>query len=213
LEELKSLNYSFFKRNLQLLKHNHVWCNDTDTCVCNEADDPNLTNADNTIELSMNTKVQFTYSTMMSNKFSDLKTDMMESGSNADIVILGVGNEDLGLTIPNPGDFALSFKSLLLYTLAHYQQWIVVRTPQYFGKDDYGAEKKWNAGLSMAFANVVRSTVANLVPEQRSRVILWDTHQLGSNENICKGNLLSNQHLVQLENELLLTLVCNRLKH
>ncbi|KAI8877558.1 hypothetical protein K501DRAFT_288321 [Backusella circina FSU 941] len=199
------------KRNLQLLKDDHVWCNDAETCMCNETDDPNLTNADSTIEFGMNTKIQFTYTPMVSSKFNDLKTEMMKSGPEADIVILGVGNEDFGLTIQNPSHFAIAFKSLLLYTISHYHQseLIVVRTPQYFGKDDYGAEKKWNTGLSMAFANIVRSTVANLSLEQKSRVILWDTHQLGSNENICKSNLLSNQHLVQLENELLLTLVCN----
>ncbi|KAL9550613.1 hypothetical protein MBANPS3_004655 [Mucor bainieri] len=120
----------------------------------------------------------------------------------ADVVLLGVGNLDMMNMRQHPNEFAKVFMSFLDYTVhdVYPDQRIIVKTTQYFA----GQARALNYGRSEAYANIIRSAIASLSEQDKQRVILWDTHQLGYQENACGGDsLLSHSHVVDIENAIL----------
>ncbi|CEP15482.1 hypothetical protein [Parasitella parasitica] len=119
----------------------------------------------------------------------------------ADVVILGVGNLDLENMRQHPNDFAKVFMSFLNYVIqdVYPDQRIIVKSTQYFN----GHSKGLNYGRSEAYANIIRSAIASLSEQDKQRVILWDTHQLGFKENQCEGSLTSHSQIVDIENAIL----------
>ncbi|KAI8642122.1 hypothetical protein BD408DRAFT_417113 [Parasitella parasitica] len=119
----------------------------------------------------------------------------------ADVVILGVGNLDVENMRQHPNDFAKAFMSLLNYAVQNVypNQRIIVKTTQYFN----GHSKGLNYGKSEAYANIIRSAVASLSEQDKQRVILWDTHQLGYKKNQCENSLVSHSQVVDMENAML----------
>ncbi|KAI8889029.1 hypothetical protein K501DRAFT_267244 [Backusella circina FSU 941] len=169
------------RRNIQSLKGSISWCNtDANACMCNEMKDQIVTNKP--LNLIANTKVHFGSMDSITDNVNDWKvkiTSTLQQLSKADIVILGVGSDDLIKLRQSPSDFAVAFSSLLDYLVHHVYltETIIIRTPQYAGSSIM--KTGWNPGRSEAYANIVRSTVANLSPHQKTRIILWDTHKLG----------------------------------
>ncbi|KAI9480493.1 MAG: hypothetical protein EXX96DRAFT_563008 [Benjaminiella poitrasii] len=125
-----------------------------------------------------------------------------------DVVLLGVGNEDLATARQDPLLFATSFASFLdfIVTQVYGASLVVVKTTQYVAAG--GGSSGWNYGRSLAYANVVRATVAQLA-EAGHRVVLWDTHQLGWKENDCgiERGFVSNHDVLEIENNLLFSTI------
>lgn len=120
----------------------------------------------------------------------------------ADVVILGVGNLDMMNMRQHPNEFAKVFMSFLDYAVhdVYPNQRIIVKTTQYFA----GHARALNYGRSEAYANIIRSAIASLSEQDKQRVILWDTHQLGYKENSCgDDSLFSHSHVVDIENAVL----------
>lgn len=124
----------------------------------------------------------------------------------ADIVIVGFGNEDIRLRTVTPTEFARAF-SKLLHSLAHEvypKQRIIVRTPQPFC---CGAiySTAWNSGRSEAFTQAVMDAYS-----WDDRVMLWNVHALGIADNMCvsAGTAYTNRRVVNIENMQLWNLLC-----
>jgi len=119
----------------------------------------------------------------------------------ADGVVIGVGNLDMMNMRQHPNEFAKVFMSFLDYTVhdVYPNQRIIVKTTQYFA----GHARALNYGRSEAYANIIRSAIASLSEQDKQRVILWDTHQLGYRENACGDGLLSHSRVVDIENAIL----------
>jgi hypothetical protein len=199
-------------RNIQSLKGPLSWCDkDAKGCMCDEMKDQIVDSKP--LDLVAGTKVHFGSIDSITSNVNNWKVEMAglsQQLPKADMVILGVGSDDFVKSRQNPIDFAVAFSSLIDYIVHHVYltETIIIRTPQYAGSSKKNTG--WNPGRSEAYANIVRSTIANLSPQQKTRMILWDTHQLGGGSlTTCKTSSFSNRHLVELENILLLTLVCN----
>lgn len=120
----------------------------------------------------------------------------------ADVVVLGVGNNDVAAARQSPNEFAASFNALLNYLLGHVytdREKIILKTTQYYGS--YGPDKGWNHGRSEAYANIIRYSVLNLSPQDRQRVFVWDINEVGLSENSgdCHQKYLSSYHMLQVE--------------
>ncbi|KAI7906614.1 uncharacterized protein BX663DRAFT_199337 [Cokeromyces recurvatus] len=122
------------------------------------------------------------------------------------VVIIGTGNEDLSSGQQNPIEFAKAFSSFLefIVTEIYKNVSIIVKTTQYATHGSKG----WNYGRSLAYSNIIRSTVASLVAQDK-QVMLWDTHQIGFKENECQSKgFISNHNVLEIENNLLFQLLC-----
>lgn len=129
----------------------------------------------------------------------------------ADIVILGFGNEDIRERAVSPLHFADAFLDLLNY-IAHTvypTQRIIVRTPQPFCCGTIKGTS-WNAGRSAAFTRAVKDGVERLA-DMKDRIFLWDVHRLGLPENMCvnAGTAYTKRNVINIENLLLWNLVCD----
>ncbi|KAI8979290.1 hypothetical protein BDF20DRAFT_868701 [Mycotypha africana] len=127
----------------------------------------------------------------------------------ADIVVIGVGNEDLSMARQNPEEFAQSYYAFLFYiaNTIYPSQPIIVKTTQYASVKS-GAS---NYGRSLAFANIIKSSVSAVSavsPNRRNPILVWDTYSLGFSENECRNSLYSTADALTLENMLLTNLVC-----
>ncbi|CAO3636156.1 unnamed protein product [Cunninghamella echinulata] len=212
------------RRNLKVLA-SPEWCNDNDpeaTCICNDdLEDPDqelypwasnhlipLTIGENTIHF--NGVNSITLQDWRSEIQKRVQQDFKDE-SKADVVIVNVGNEDIGLNRMTPNQFATSLMDLIQDMLTHAypeeHQKIILRTPQFFGTGDFYTTA-WNAGRSRAFANVVRDLVRDW---HHPRLFLWDTHQLGMEYNTCRfqGTLYTKRNVLDIENQLLYNLLCN----
>lgn len=124
----------------------------------------------------------------------------------ADVVVIGVGNNDVAAARQSPNAFAASFNKLLHYLLDHVYtngEKIVLKTTQYYGS--YGPDQGWNHGRSEAYANIIRYTLLDLSPQDRQRVFLWDVNEVGVSEisGECQQKYLSSYHLLQIEDAML----------
>ncbi|KAI8079925.1 uncharacterized protein BX664DRAFT_341828 [Halteromyces radiatus] len=205
------------RRNLKTLASPY-WCdinNDPEaTCICNDdLEDPDHLlypwAADHNIPLALgDNKVH--YNSINSITTQDWRQEMAMRVKDqlppADLVIVGVGNDDIPLSRMKPSQFANALSDLLhhMTTTVYPDQIIILRTPQFFGTGQH-YYTSWNAGRSRAFANVVRDLV-----HEYPRVKLWDTHQLGLEDNTCRyqGTTYSRRNVVDVENQLLLNLFC-----
>ncbi|KAI8365425.1 hypothetical protein EDC96DRAFT_509682 [Choanephora cucurbitarum] len=122
----------------------------------------------------------------------------------ADLVVLGIGNHDLGGIRQDPTEFAAHFYTFLTYLHKEIypQQTIVVKTTQPIAGKLYAG---YNYGRSEAYANIIKTSVRAI---NSSRVILWDIHQLGFVENQCTNQVHSRQSVIRLENRLFSHLLC-----
>jgi hypothetical protein len=210
-------------RNLKTLASPY-WCdtnNSTEApCVCNDDDeDPDHAvypwAADHNIPLALGDNTVH-YNSVNSITVQDWRPEIdrrvNEQLPLADLVIVGVGNDDVALSRMKPHQYAQSLSDLLRHLLLHTyttNQVIIVRTPQFFGTGQH-YDTSWNAGRSRAFANVVRETVNAL---DQSRIKVWDTHQLGMEHNTCRyqGTTYTKRNVIDVENQLLLGLFCSNL--
>lgn len=210
-------------RNLKTLASPY-WCNTNNgteaTCVCNDDDeDPNHElypwAADHNIPLALGDNTVH-YSSVNSITLQDWRPEIdrrvNEQLPPADLVIVGVGNDDVALSRMKPHQYAKSLSDLLRHLLLKTyttNQVIIVRTPQFFGTGQH-YDTSWNAGRSRAFANVVREMVEAL---DQSRIKVWDTHQLGMEHNTCRyqGTIYTKRNVIDVENQLLLDLFCSNL--
>ena len=129
---------------------------------------------------------------------------------HADIVIISLGNDDIPLSRMTPRQFWNSFMDLTSFLLneIYTNQTIVFRTPQYFGGGTIHGSS-WNSGRSRAFATVVRHAVKQFA-QQRGKILLWDVHRLGVEDNTCvgSGSAYTKRSVVNIENILLWNLMC-----
>lgn len=214
----------YIYRNLKVLA-SPEWCNDSDPearCICNDdLEDPDqelypwasnhlipLTIGENTIHF--NGVNSITLQDWRPEIQKRVQQDFKDE-PKADVVIVNVGNEDIGLNRMTPNQFATSLTDLIQDMLTHVypedHQKIILRTPQFFGTGDFYSTA-WNAGRSRAFANVVRDLVGGW---HHPRLFLWDTHQLGMEYNTCRfqGTLYTKRNVLDIENQLLYNLLCN----
>ncbi|CAO0797618.1 unnamed protein product [Mucor circinelloides] len=186
------------KRNLQ-----HLIGDRPSTDMCNEEQQPSY-GIDSPIFHDM-TEIHFgEINTDIVDNHQRWKLDMQGISRRlpkADVVILGVGNLDMNNMRQHPNDFAKVFMSFLDYTVndVYPNQRIIVKTTQYFAGHAGGL----NYGRSEAYANIIRSAIASLSEQDKQRVILWDTHQLGYKQNQCGDSLFSHSHVVDIENAIL----------
>jgi hypothetical protein len=163
--------------------------------LCNEIDDKEL--GTSPIEIAEGTDVYFEEVNSIANIRDTASPNKVTS---ADILILGVGNDDLADTRQTPEEFALAFNSLLNYLTQQVytkNELIIVKTTQYYGS--YGPSGGWTHGRSEAYANIIRAAV-----QDEQRVLLWDTHQIGLNENqVCHDKTVSNSDVIKVENTML----------
>lgn len=195
------------------------WCDmqrDSEAlCICNDDnEDPAHTlypwAADHNIPLHLGQDTTVHYNSLSTITLEDWRPEIQQRVQTqlapADVVIVSVGNDDVALSRMKPHQFAQSLTDLLhhLQHTVYTHQNIIVRTPQFFGAGQHYSTY-WNAGRSRAFANVVRSAV-NSGP----RLFLWDTHQLGSEHNTCRyqGTTYTKRNVIDVENQLLLDLLC-----
>ncbi|KAI8340286.1 hypothetical protein BC941DRAFT_500821 [Chlamydoabsidia padenii] len=209
------------RRNLKALSSPY-WCNIYDdpeqSCICNDdSDDPThslypwVTNHNIPLQFGQDTTVY--YNSLGTITLEDWRNEIQHRVETqlapANVVIVNMGNDDVPLSRMKPHQFARSLSDLL-YHLQHNVytngETIIVRTPQFFGTGQH-YQTSWNAGRSRAFANVVRD-LAN-----GSRLLLWDTHQLGLEYNTCRyqGTIYTKRNVIDIENQLLLGLLCSRL--
>ncbi len=131
----------------------------------------------------------------------------------ADVVILGIGNEDVGQSRQSPLQFATSFHTLLTYLLEHvytHGETIILKTTQFYGS--FGPDRGWNHGRGEAYANVIRYSILNLSPQDQKRVHVWDTHQIGLTENsVCQEKYMSSAYVLEIENAILSHIINNNI--
>lgn len=132
---------------------------------------------------------------------------LSQETSKADIVILGIGNQDVSNTRQTPEEFALVFNAFLNYLTQQVyteNELIIVKTTQYYGS--HLPYRGWTHGRSDAFANIIRSSVKQ---QSSKRVLLWDTHQIGLNENqvYCHDKTMSNSDVIKVENAMLSNII------
>ncbi|ORX54586.1 hypothetical protein DM01DRAFT_1038671 [Hesseltinella vesiculosa] len=190
---------------------------DPSICICNDdMDDPDHVlypwAANHNIPLTLGDNKIY-YNSINAISSQDWRSEMNQRVQGeippADIVILGVGNDDVASSRLKPNQFAQSFTSLLSYLIDHVYptQTIIVRTPQFFGSGEH-YWTAWNAGRSRAFTNVIRTTIQDW---QHPRIRLWDTHQFGLEYNTCRyqGTLYTKRNAIDVENSLLYSLICS----
>ncbi|KAI8369741.1 hypothetical protein BD560DRAFT_397694 [Blakeslea trispora] len=122
----------------------------------------------------------------------------------ADLVVIGMGNHDLGGIRQDPMEFAAhvyTFLHFLKYTV-YPQQTMVVKTTQPIAGKLYAG---YSYGRSEAYANIIKTSVAAL---NSSQVVVWDTHQLGFEQSQCPNQIISRKSIIQLENKILSHLLC-----
>ncbi|KAI8636879.1 hypothetical protein BD408DRAFT_425458 [Parasitella parasitica] len=128
------------------------------------------------------------------------------TSTKADIVIIGLGNDDVqGLKV-SLNDFANAFRQMLINARHVYPtQPIIIRTPQYFCCGTLYTSS-WNTGRSLTFSNIVRNLVYSF-----ENMLLWDVHRLGTEETIChpQGTSYSSRNVVSMENQFLYSLICS----
>ncbi|CAO3640309.1 unnamed protein product [Cunninghamella blakesleeana] len=208
------------RRNLKVMA-SPEWCNSNDPdarCICNDdLEDPDgniypwATN--HQIPLSIGENI-IHYNSINTITLQDWRPEIRKrvkedlASTEADIVIVNVGNDDVGLSRMRPVQFSNSLNDFMKEIVTIYpHQTIILRTPQFFGTGDFYTTS-WNYGRSRAFANVVREFVNDL---QHPRIFLWDTHQLGLEYNTCRyhGTLYTRRNVLDIENQLLYNLFCN----
>ncbi|CAO3590824.1 unnamed protein product [Absidia cylindrospora] len=212
------------RRNLKALASPN-WCDlnsDPEArCICNDDDeDPDHAlypwAADHNTPLVLGDNA-IHYSSVNSITLQDWRPEINRRVDEhlplADVVIVGVGNDDIALSRMKPHQFAQSFSDFLHHLLntayPHPHQTTIVRTPQFFGTGQH-YDTSWNAGRSRAFANAVRELVD---PQQHPRLKLWDTHQLGLEHNTCRyhGTIYTKRNVIDVENQALFGILCSGL--
>lgn len=124
----------------------------------------------------------------------------------ADVVIVGLGNDDVQAHKVSPDDFVNAFQEMLVNVRHVYPtQSIIVRTPQYFCCGTLYTSS-WNTGRSLTFSNTVRNLVGSF-----DKMLLWDVHRLGTEETTChsQGTSYSSRNVINMENQLLYNLICS----
>ncbi|KAL0090652.1 hypothetical protein J3Q64DRAFT_1706482, partial [Phycomyces blakesleeanus] len=208
------------KRNLKALE-DPLWCEGGPKvnldCVCNNEDNnANGSHWENNpnVPLVLNSSTvgitSFYYNKLGSITLKDWREEITLQASllpQANVVILGLGNIDIGLSRMLPSQFNASFYDVLTHMVkqVYPHQTIIVKAPQYFGNGVL-QNSAWNAGRSVAFSIVVEQAVHSM----GDRVLLWNVRQLGMQDMTCSfaGTAYTKSNLVPLENELLSSLVC-----
>ncbi|KAI9315586.1 hypothetical protein BX666DRAFT_1957204 [Dichotomocladium elegans] len=190
------------KRNIKAFVSNDQWCRTTN-------DDDNGCGCNDDWDLSPTGNVTMMYSALDSIYNTNWRDDMQTRTAEmpeADVVILGVGNQEVGINRLSSSQFWNVLMEFLYEVTTHIYptQKIILRTPQYFccGTIHNSA---WNQGRSRAFANVFRHAVQQL---DSDRIILWDTHKIGVDDNVCPGSINSKRNLINIENNLLWNFLC-----
>ncbi|KAI8147629.1 hypothetical protein BJV82DRAFT_353720 [Fennellomyces sp. T-0311] len=207
------------RRNLKVFSSGNRWCSDpTDVeCICNDDDedheelypwaiDPDVPLV---INKTWHASTEFYFNRVDSILSRDWKQEIKVGSqkSQADIVIVGFGNDDAALRHVSPVRFQHALNDLLSYLVytVYPTQRIIVRTPQFFCCGSIYASS-WNSGRSEAFTKAVRDTV-----EQFPSVYLWDVHRLGMPEHMCvatAGTAYTTRSVLNVENLQLWNLVC-----
>ncbi|KAI8376492.1 uncharacterized protein BYT42DRAFT_574806 [Radiomyces spectabilis] len=210
------------RRNLKAFSSTNRWCNENTNaqCICDDDDedpkdelypwtmDPNEPLV---INETWHADTRFYYNTIESIITDDWKSAMGKQVGMipaADVVMFGLGNKDIAMHMISPSAFAEAFTNLLEHAVEtiYPHQLIVVRTPQYFCCNVMDSTA-WNAGRSNAFSIAIR----NAVNKFNERVLLWDVHRLGLEDNMCTaaGTTYTRRNTVSLENLVLWNLLCN----
>ncbi|KAI8328310.1 hypothetical protein EDC96DRAFT_73111 [Choanephora cucurbitarum] len=132
--------------------------------------------------------------------------EMTNHTDQADWVIVGIGNDDIEALQVTPKQFEahlIRFFEQLRKIYPH--QRVIVRTPQYFCCGTREGSS-WNTGRSLAMTVAMRQVVQN-----QPNMVLWDVHQLGTDETSCfltQGSTYSKRHVVNTENQFLWRLLC-----
>lgn len=106
-------------------------------------------------------------------------------------MLLGTGNQGSRQT---PNEFAADFDALLNYLTQQVytrDELIIVKTNKYLGS---GIADGVTYSKSEAFANSIRSAVSEF---NQTRVVLWDTHQIGSDQ-VCLVTHIENAMLLNI---------------
>lgn len=125
--------------------------------------------------------------------------------TRADLVIVGLGNDDIQALKVSPNEFVEAFQEMLINVRHVYPtQPIIVRTPQYFCCGTLYTSS-WNTGRSLTFSDTVRDLVRSF-----DNMLLWDVHRLGTEDTTChhQGTSYSSRNVVNMENQLLYSLIC-----
>lgn len=207
-------------RNLKAIKFNGAqWCKDEEEdCTCNDDHEDTLAYpwlqspyTPMTIDNGLGNSTLIYYNNIQQSIDPlDLTHQMSTFIKNetlvkkADYVLLGLGNADVQALQVSPEQFKARFTQLLDQVRQVYPtQKLIIRTPQYFCCGVI-LNTSWNAGRSYTFASIVRD-----IMNQHSDLLLWDTHLLGTDENLCSETTYTKRNVINLENQLLWNLICS----
>lgn len=191
------------------------WCDilqDTSDCICNDDADeyPWINDPYTPITLDnawgLNAKIHYNRvlgpldHTQLIHRISQFTHNLTTA---ADLVIIGLGNDDIRALRVSAIQFFSQFTKLLANIRQFYPtQPLIIKTPQFFCCGVIPTTS-WNAGKSSVFAQLVRDVV-----DQHKNVYLWDVHQLGTNENVCGSTAVTKRNVVNMENLILWNIVC-----
>lgn len=207
----------FLYRNLKAFNFNTgSWCDNQDEnkCICNDDDENTILypwihdhytpiTLDNAWGLNARIYYNSIASTTLDATQLTHRISEFTKNVSADIVILGLGNDDIQALRISPNHFYTQLTNTLsqLRQRIYPTQPIIVRTPQYFCCGVIPTTS-WNAGRSATFAQIVRDAV-----KQHANMYLWDVHRLGTNENTCSSTY-TKRNVVNMENLILWNLLC-----
>ncbi|KAI8966937.1 hypothetical protein BDF20DRAFT_840598 [Mycotypha africana] len=134
-------------------------------------------------------------------------TKSQETAATADVIVLGIGNNEIKHLKISPKEFMVAFERFLkeVRRNIYSRQLMIIRTPQFFCCSIIRGTA-WNTGRSSAFTEAIRRTVESLNDD---KIILWDVHSLGTDDTICSTTAYSRRNVINLENQLLYQSICS----
>lgn len=207
-------------RNLKAFSSGNRWCMESakSACICDDDYEDHAELYPWATDFSIPLKINETWHADTEIYFNHVDTALLEANwaqiisrravqlKEADIVIVGFGNDDIRLRTVTPTEFATAFSRLLDYLAneIYPTQRIIVRTPQPFCCGSIYSTA-WNSGRSEAFTQAVMEAYS-----WDDRVMLWNVHALGIADNMCvsSGTAYTNRKVVNLENMQLWNLLC-----